>query len=92
MEMVPRRLHVQGAMGQAVREHASGFENWVITTHETDYMTAYAESVQDLVYLSGGALSLAHLCEHTLVQLSISATSVVRPAGQAAVHCKNEHW
>ncbi len=49
------RMTVQGAMGQAVREHASGFSNWVITTHETDYMTAYAESVQDLVYLSGGA-------------------------------------
>lgn len=45
----------QGSIRETLRKHAAGFDNWVITTHEADYMSVFGDSAQDLVYLTGGA-------------------------------------
>lgn len=64
---------LQGAMGEMLRKHAAGFENWVLTTHEQGYMAAYGAQAEKLVYLTGGvatplrALSLISLISMVLL-------------------------
>jgi hypothetical protein len=48
-------------MCETLRKQAAGFDNWVITTHEADYMSVFGDTTQDLVYLTGGAPARMHM-------------------------------
>ncbi len=39
---------------EQLRKQASGLDNWVVTLHAESYMTAFHDSISDLVYLTAG--------------------------------------
>lgn len=45
---------LQGAIMEQLRKQASGLDNWVVTLHAESYMTAFHDSISDLVYLTAG--------------------------------------
>ncbi|CAL8472134.1 g11676 [Coccomyxa elongata] len=42
----------EGAIMEQLRKQASGLDNWVVTLHAESYMTAFHDSISDLVYLT----------------------------------------